>query len=317
MHSGTSCSKGKRRMIKQYNCLKPYKRLDVFISENNGDYSRSYFKTLISNGNVKVNGIIITKAGSELESGDVITIDIPDPVESDNEAQDIPLDIVYEDEHLLVINKPQGMVVHPGAGHSDGTLVNALLAHCDGKLSDINGVLRPGIVHRIDKDTSGLMLACKDNETHVRLAEMIAEHEVVRKYRAIACGVIKSDRGTIDAPIGRSSTDRRKMTVKGDGKYAVTHFEVVGRYTEATDMLLTLETGRTHQIRVHLHYIGHPVAGDPVYAPRKMSMGLEGQALHSTSVDFVHPITGEKMHFDCDIPQYYKDLLSTLTPLEI
>ena len=303
-------------MIREYTCQAYCKRLDVFISNNNSDYSRSYFKTLISSGNVSVNGAVITKAGTELEAGDTVTVVFPETVESDNAPQDIPLDIVYEDEHLLVINKPQGMVVHPGAGHSDGTLVNALLSHCDGKLSDINGVLRPGIVHRIDKDTSGLMLACKDNETHVKLAQMIADHEVVRMYRAIACGVVKSDRGTIDAPIGRSSTDRRKMIVRGDGKYAVTHFEVVGRYCEATDLLLRLETGRTHQIRVHLHYIGHPVAGDPVYASRKMSFGLQGQALHSTSVDLVHPITGENLHFECDIPGYYKELLSALTPLD-
>lgn len=304
-------------MILDLVCGCDINRLDVFISNNCDDYSRSYFKTLISNGNVTVNGIVVTKSGTPLSVGDKVSVIIPDPVSSDNEPQQIPLDIVYEDEHLLVINKPQGMVVHPGAGHSDGTLVNALLAHCDGKLSDINGVLRPGIVHRIDKDTSGLMLACKDNETHVKLAEMIANHEVVRMYRAIAYGVIKSEKGTIDAPIGRSSNDRRKMIVKGDGKYAVTHFEVKGRYCEATDLLLKLETGRTHQIRVHLHYIGHPVIGDPVYGTKKMSFGLEGQALHSTSVDFIHPITGENMHFDCDIPEYYKEVLSRLTPLNI
>ena len=296
-------------MIREFNSEPDGIRLDVLIADNIKDYSRSYFKTLISDGAVTVNGNVVTKAGTVICRGDVIRIDIPDPVSSDNEPQDIPLDIVYEDEHLLVINKQRGLVVHPGAGHSDGTLVNALLKHCEGHLSDINGVLRPGIVHRIDKDTSGLMLACKDNETHVKLAEMIAEHKVIRKYRAIAYGVIKSDRGTIDAPIGRSDKDRRKMTVKGDGKFAVTHFEVVGRYCEATDLLLKLETGRTHQIRVHLHYIGHPVIGDPFYATRKMAFGLDGQALHSTSVEFVHPITGENLYFECDIPDYYKDIL--------
>ncbi|MBR2523247.1 MAG: RluA family pseudouridine synthase [Clostridiales bacterium] len=302
-------------MIRELSVSGDQKRLDQFISSNIEDYSRSYYKTLISSGNVTVNGVVITKAGTPLVPGDVVTVDIPDPVESDNPAQDIPLDIVFEDEHLIVLNKPQGMVVHPGAGHSEGTLVNALLAHCDGKLSDINGVLRPGIVHRIDKDTSGLMLACKDNETHVRLAEMIADHDVVRKYRALAAGVIKGERGTIDAPIGRSSTDRRKMTVKPDGKYAVTHYEVQNRFIEATDLLLKLETGRTHQIRVHLHYIGHPVIGDPVYASKKQSMGLTGQALHSTSIEFEHPITGEHLYFECDIPDYYKELLNRLTPL--
>ena len=299
----------------KYTADNEYSRLDVYISEINQDYSRSYFKTLIKNGNVMVNGAVITKAGTPLIAGDIIEIDIPDPVSSDNKPQDIPLDIVYEDQYLLIINKPQGLVVHPGAGHSDGTLVNALLNHCDGKLSDINGVLRPGIVHRIDKDTSGLMLACKDNETHIKLSEMIANHEVVRKYRAIACGVIKSEKGTIDAPIGRSNTDRRKMVVRGDGKYAVTHFEVVNRFCEATDLLLKLETGRTHQIRVHLHYIGHPIIGDPVYGTKKMKFGLEGQALHSTSIEFDHPITGEHIYFECDVPDYYKEILNRLTPL--
>lgn len=299
----------------KYTADNDYSRLDVYISEINQDYSRSYFKTLIKNGNVMVNGAVITKAGTPLIAGDIIEIDIPDPVSSDNKPQDIPLDIVYEDQYLLIINKPQGLVVHPGAGHSDGTLVNALLNHCDGKLSDINGVLRPGIVHRIDKDTSGLMLACKDNETHIKLSEMIANHEVVRKYRAIACGVIKSEKGTIDAPIGRSNTDRRKMVVRGDGKYAVTHFEVVNRFCEATDLLLKLETGRTHQIRVHLHYIGHPIIGDPVYGTKKMKFGLEGQALHSTSIEFDHPITGEHIYFECDVPDYYKEILNCLTPL--
>lgn len=302
-------------MIVNYTADNDYSRLDVYISEINQDYSRSYFKTLIKNGNVTLNGAVITKAGTPLVSGDKIEIDIPDPVSSDNKPQDIPLDIVYEDQYLLIINKPQGLVVHPGAGHSDGTLVNALLNHCDGKLSDINGVLRPGIVHRIDKDTSGLMLACKDNETHIRLSEMIANHEVIRKYRAIACGVVKSEKGTIDAPIGRSNTDRRKMVVRGDGKYAVTHFEVVNRFCEATDLLLKLETGRTHQIRVHLNYIGHPIVGDPVYGTRKMKFGLEGQALHSTSIEFDHPMTGEHIYFECDVPEYYKEILSRLTPL--
>ncbi|SCW27630.1 23S rRNA pseudouridine1911/1915/1917 synthase [Ruminococcaceae bacterium YRB3002] len=292
-------------------------RLDVAISAHNDTYSRSYFKTLISDSKVTVNGKTVTKAGTMLENGDKVSVDIPDPVSSDNVPQAIPLDIVYEDEHLIIINKPQGMVVHPGAGHKDGTLVNALLDHCDGKLSDINGVLRPGIVHRIDKDTSGLMLACKDNETHVRLASMIADHEVIRKYRAIVSGVIKSERGTIDAPIGRASGDRRKMTVKGDGKYAVTHYEVVNRYTEATDLLLKLETGRTHQIRVHMNYIGHPIVGDPVYGSKKLNrFGLEGQALHSTSIEFDHPITGEHIYYEADVPEYYREVLSRLTPMD-
>ncbi len=291
-------------------------RLDVYISSKNDEYSRSYFKQLIKDGKVLVNGSIPSKSGIMLESGDEIVIDLPEAVTTENAPQDIPLDIVYEDSDLLVINKPQGMVVHPAAGHADGTLVNALLAHCGDELSDINGVIRPGIVHRIDKDTSGLMLACKNNDTHLKLADMLSRHEIVREYRAIVYGVVSPDRGTVDAPIGRSDKDRRKMAVIKDGKPSVTHFEVVRRYAEATDLSLLLETGRTHQIRVHMSYIGHPVAGDPVYASRRDKFGLNGQALHSASVTFTHPATGETMHFEAPLPSYYTELLSKLTPLK-
>ena len=203
------------------------------------------------------------------------------------------------------------MVVHPAAGHSDGTLVNALLAHCKDELSDINGVLRPGIVHRIDKDTSGLMLACKNNFTHLKLADMLSRHEIVREYRALVYGFVKEDKGMIDAPIGRSTNDRRKMAVNKDGKSAVTHFEVVERLGDITDLKLILETGRTHQIRVHMAYIGHPVVGDPVYAARRKNYGLAGQALHSRAITFVHPRTGETMHFEVDIPDYYKAVINS------
>lgn len=291
-------------------------RLDVYISSRNDEYSRSYFKQLIKDGKVLVNGGIPSKSGIMLEAGDEIVIDLPEAVTTENAPQDIPLDIVYEDSDLLVINKPQGMVVHPAAGHADGTLVNALLAHCGDELSDINGVIRPGIVHRIDKDTSGLMLACKNNDTHLKLADMLSRHEIVREYRAIVYGVVSPDRGTVDAPIGRSDKDRRKMAVIKDGKPSVTHFEVIRRYAEATDLSLLLETGRTHQIRVHMSYIGHPVAGDPVYASRRDKFGLSGQALHSASVTFTHPATGETMHFEAPLPSYYTELLSKLTPLK-
>ncbi len=201
------------------------------------------------------------------------------------------------------------MVVHPACGHKEGTLVNALLAHCKDDLSDINGVVRPGIVHRIDKDTSGLMLACKNNFTHLKLADMLSRHEIVREYRALVYGQVKEDKGMIDAPIGRSTNDRRKMAVNKDGKSAVTHFEVIERFGEISDIKLILETGRTHQIRVHMAYIGHPVVGDPVYASRRKNYGLSGQALHSRAITFVHPRTGETMHFECDIPDYYKAVL--------
>lgn len=299
--------------IDQKVCDRDGVRLDSFITEAfDSTYSRSFYKRLIDDGKITVNGKVITKAGTKLAAEDVVEADIPAPVEDDSFiAQDIPLDIVYEDSDLLVINKPQGMVVHPAAGHSEGTLVNALLAHCKDDLSDINGVLRPGIVHRIDKDTSGLMLACKNNFTHLKLADMLSRHEIVREYRALVYGVVKEDKGMVDAPIGRSQTDRRKMAVIKDGKPAVTHFEVLDRFGEISDIKLILETGRTHQIRVHMAYIGHPVVGDPVYAPRRKNYGLSGQALHSRAITFVHPRTGETMHFECDLPDYYQDVLNS------
>ena len=288
-------------------------RLDSFVTESfDSSYSRSFYKRLIDDGKVSVNGKVITKAGTKLSAGDIVEADIPEPKEDDSFiAQDIPLDIVYEDSDLLVINKPQGMVVHPAAGHYEGTLVNALLAHCKDELSDINGVLRPGIVHRIDKDTSGLMLACKNNFTHLKLADMLSRHEIVREYRALVYGFVKEDKGLIDAPIGRSSNDRRKMAVIKDGKSAVTHFEVIERLGEITDLKLILETGRTHQIRVHMAYIGHPVVGDPVYASRRKNYGLSGQALHSQAITFVHPRIGETMHFEVDLPDYYKAVINS------
>ncbi len=288
-------------------------RLDSFVTDAfDSTYSRSFYKRLIDDGKITVNGKVITKAGTKLAPGDIVEADIPEPVEDGSfVAQDIPLDIVYEDSDLLVINKPQGMVVHPAAGHSDGTLVNALLAHCKDELSDINGVLRPGIVHRIDKDTSGLMLACKNNFTHLKLADMLSRHEIVREYRALVYGFVKEDKGMVDAPIGRSSSDRRKMAVNKDGKSAVTHFEVIERFGEITDLKLVLETGRTHQIRVHMAYIGHPVVGDPVYAARRKNYGLSGQALHSRAITFVHPRTGETMHFECDLPDYYLGVINS------
>ncbi len=304
-------------MIKDYVVPEEYRdvRLDLYISLQDDTYSRSYYKNLIDSGNVTIDGEKAFKSGIKLVPGMKVRVDIPDPVQTDNEAQDIPLDIVYEDNDLIVLNKPQGLVVHPGAGHKDMTLVNALIAHCGDNLSDINGVIRPGIVHRIDKDTSGLMLVVKNNDTHLAIADMMTRHEVVREYRAIVAGVVGPDSGTVDAPIARSANDRRKMTVKADGKPSVTHFQVLGRYAEATDLRLKLETGRTHQIRVHMNYIGHPVAGDPVYGSRKNRFGLAGQALHSESIEFIHPSTGELMRFSCDLPSYYSDLLGKLTPL--
>ena len=290
-------------------------RLDVLISSKIDSYTRSYFTGLISDGKVTVNGKAVTKAGYKVAPGDEITVDIPEPLSDETVAQDIPLDILYEDDDLIIINKPQGMVVHPGAGHHDQTLVNALLAHCEGNLSDINGVIRPGIVHRIDKDTSGVMMAVKNNDMHIAISDMLSRHEIERVYRTVVYGVISEDEGTIDAPIGRSSKDRRKMTVVEDGKPSVTHFKVVNRYREGTDLEVKLETGRTHQIRAHMTYIGHPVFGDPLYASKRNSYGLEGQCLHSKSIRFVHPRTGEELYFETELPEYYEKLLQGLTLL--
>jgi len=286
-------------------------RLDTYISEVVPEISRSYAVTLISEGRILVNGNQV-KPSSKTVIGALILIDTPDPQLTHTLPENIPLDIVYEDDDLLVINKPQGMVVHPAPGHASGTLVNALLYYCQGQLSDINGIIRPGIIHRIDKDTSGLMIAVKNNDIHEKMAKMIAAHDVVRKYRCCVYGVVDSDKGTIDAPIGRSSTDRRRMVVRAEGKPSVTHFEVVERFGRATDLSLILETGRTHQIRSHLSYIGYPAIGDPIYAAKRTTYGMVGQALHSKSLEFVHPSTGETISLEVDLPKYYIDLVAQL-----
>ena len=286
-------------MIESYIVEDYQGRVDAYIPKACPDLTRSRAAQLISDGLVLVDGKK-AKASLKVFGGEKIDIDFPEPVDTDAKPEDIPLDIVFEDDDLIIINKPQGMVVHPAPGHYSGTLVNALLSHCGDELSDINGVIRPGIVHRIDKDTSGLMIACKNNDTHIKLADMLSRHEIVREYRAVVYGVVSPDRGTVNAPIGRSDKDRRKMAVVVGGKPSVTHFEVIQRYAEATDLRLKLETGRTHQIRVHMSYIGHPVCGDPVYAGKRKKYGLEGQALHSCSVTFVHPRTGEEMLFEAE-----------------
>lgn len=304
-------------MIHKLEVIEGGMRVDAYIASNLPEISRSYVATLMSSGNITVEGVSKLKPSYKVVAGDKITIDVPAPVETDTKPQEIPLDIVYEDSDLIIINKPQGMVVHPACGHHEDTLVNALLHHCEGNLSDINGVIRPGIVHRIDKDTSGLMVACKNNETHQALAEMLANHEIIRQYRCIVHGIVGPDKGTVDAPIGRSSTDRRKMVVREEGKPSITHFEVVGRYKEATDLSLLLETGRTHQIRAHMTFIGHPPVGDPIYAGRRSSYGLKGQALHSKSISFIHPRTKERLSFEVDLPDYYKEALSKLTKIDL
>jgi 23S rRNA pseudouridine1911/1915/1917 synthase len=298
-------------MIYDFIVQKADVRLDSLIAETIPGVSRSYAVNLISEGLVLVNGKTC-KPSVKAALGSSIHVDLPAPVLTDAVAENIPLDIVYEDSDLLVINKPQGMVVHPAAGHVSGTLVNALLYYCKGQLSDINGVIRPGIIHRIDKDTSGLLIAVKNNDIHEKMAKMIAAHDVVRKYRCCVYGVMDTDKGTIDAPIGRSGTDRRRMTVKADGKPSITHFEVVERFKQATDLSVVLETGRTHQIRSHLSFIDHPAIGDPIYASKKPTFGMIGQALHSKSLSFIHPSTGKRIDIEIDLPEYYERLIQTL-----
>ncbi|MBR6254877.1 MAG: RluA family pseudouridine synthase [Clostridiales bacterium] len=298
-------------MIESYVVENYQGRVDAYIPQACPDLTRSRAAQLIADGAVTVDGKPV-KASFKVFGGETIDIDFPPPVDTDAKPENIPLDIVYEDDDLIIINKPQGMVVHPAPGHYSGTLVNALLYHCAGKLSDINGVIRPGIVHRIDMDTSGLMVAVKNNETHLAMADMIAKHEVVREYRACVYGIVDSDKGTIHAPIGRATNDRRKMTVCENGKDSITHFQVLERFRKGTDLLCRLETGRTHQIRAHMTYIGHPCIGDPLYAPKREKYNLHGQALHSTSIRFIHPRTEELIDFKADIPEHYQKLLELL-----
>ncbi len=293
------------------NCTENGKRIDAYVS-NNAEVTRSRVASLLEEGNITVNGNVPQKS-YKVKQGDVITVNIPDPVELDVVAQDIPLDIVYEDEHLLVVNKPKGMVVHPAAGNLDGTLVNALLYHCKGSLSGINGIMRPGIVHRIDKDTSGLLIVAKNDSAHNFLAEQIKEHSFTREYEAVVHGNIKADNGSIDAPIGRHPVKRKQMAVTPENsKNAVTHFTVLQRFGDFTHVRLRLETGRTHQIRVHMSYIGHPVAGDEVYGPKSVAKGLSGQCLHAKKIGFIHPATREYLEFDSELPRYFNSFLEKM-----
>ena len=286
-------------------------RLDKFLSLQDMGLTRSAVQKLIGDGGVTLGGKIVSK-NYKLRDGDCIAVVISEPTELDVKPQDIPIEIVYEDSELLVVNKPKGMVVHPAAGNPDGTLVNALLYHCRGRLSSINGVIRPGIVHRIDKNTSGLLIVAKTDSAHNFLAEQIKEHSFTREYEAVLTGGgFKEPTGTIDAPIGRSKYDRKKMCVtEQNSKNAVTHYEIIeelGQYSLAS---FRLETGRTHQIRVHSAYIGHPVYGDDVYG--KAVKGLEGQCLHAKKIGFIHPETKEYMEFDSKLPEYFESVLRKL-----
>ena len=280
-------------------------RVDRFLQARLPDHSRSAIQKWMEDGCVLVNGKSVAK-NYKLSGACEILVRIPEPQELQVRAENIPLDIVYEDDDLLVVNKPKGMVVHPAPGNSDGTLVNALLYHCKGSLSGINGVIRPGIVHRIDKDTSGLLMVAKNDRAHLGLAEQIKEHSFDRVYETVVYGQFKEDSGTVNAPIGRHPVDRKRMAVTAShSREAVTHFQVLERLNGFTHLRVQLETGRTHQIRVHMAYIGHPVAGDPVYGPRKVISELHGQCLHAREIDFTHPVTGERMHFSSPLPDYF------------
>ncbi|MBQ7741111.1 MAG: RluA family pseudouridine synthase [Eubacterium sp.] len=287
-------------------------RLDKFLVSFLEGFTRSAVQKIIDEGNVKLDGAPLSK-NYKLKEGDEIEITIPDSKPLEVSGEDIPLDIVYEDTDLLVVNKPKGMVVHPANGNYSGTLVNALLYHCGDSLSGINGVIRPGIVHRIDKNTSGLLVVAKNDLAHVGLASQIKDHSFTRAYEAVVYGNIKEDKGTITQPIGRNPNDRKKMAVTlKNSKNATTHFEIIERFGDFTHIRCTLETGRTHQIRVHMAYIGHPVAGDDVYGPKKVIKSLSGQCLHAKQIGFVHPRTGKYLEFESELPEYFTKFLSQI-----
>lgn len=288
------------------------KRVDKYLSEQLDGLTRSAIQNLLEDGLVTIDGQPIKK-NYKLTSGESLTVTLPEVRAVDLVPQELPLDIVYEDKDIIVVNKARGMVVHPAAGNWDGTLVNALMFHCGSSLSGINGELRPGIVHRIDKDTSGLLVVAKNDLAHRGLAAQIAAHTARREYEAIVCGTMRENEGTIDKPIGRSKTDRKKMAIMSDGRQAITHFAVLGRYRGYTHMAFRLETGRTHQIRVHMASVGHPIIGDPLYGPKKERFAaLGGQCLHAGTLTLTHPRTGERMVFRAPRPAYFDEVLKRL-----
>lgn len=287
-------------------------RIDKFLAENIDFLTRSMIVGLIDDGNVSVFGKKAQKS-YKCKVNDEITVIIPAPKALETKAENIPLDIVYEDDDLLVVNKPKGMVVHPAPGNYEGTLVNALLYHCGSSLSGINGVIRPGIVHRIDKDTSGLLIVAKNDFSHLHLAKQIKEHSFYRAYHAVVYGNIKEDKGTVNEPIGRNPKDRKKMAVVyNNSRNAITHYEVIERFGSFTHIKCILETGRTHQIRVHMAYLGHALAGDSVYGPKKVITKLSGQCLHAGEIGFIHPRTNEYLHFTSPLPEYFTNFLAEL-----
>lgn len=287
-------------------------RIDKYITEAGFDLTRSRIQGLITDGNITVNDKVV-KANYKVRENDVIKILIPDAVPVDIPAEDIPLNIVYEDDDLLIVNKPKGMVVHPAPGHYTGTLVNALMYHCKDKLSGINGELRPGIVHRIDMDTTGLLVICKNDKAHNFIADQLKEHSITRKYQAIVYNAFKDEEGTVEGNIGRHPNDRKKMTITPNGKEAITHYKVLKNLGKYTLIECQLETGRTHQIRVHMTSINHPLLGDEVYGPKNCPYNLQGQVLHAKTLGFIHPTTKEYIEFDSELPEYFQKLVDNLS----
>lgn len=287
------------------------KRLDAYIATQNMDLTRTAVQRLIEEGNILVNGKK-QKVSYKVSIGDIITIEEVKPQEIELKAQEIPIEIIYEDTDIIVVNKPKGMVVHPANGNPDGTLVNAIMAICKDSLSGIGGEIRPGIVHRLDKDTSGLLIVAKNDKAHVNMSEQIKNHEVKKTYMALVRGCIKENEATIDMPIGRSNSDRKKMAVNKNGKNAVTHIKVLKRYDKYTLLEINIETGRTHQIRVHLSHIGFPVIGDYIYSNGKNEFGVVGQCLHAKELEFKHPISGDEMKLKAPLPEYFENILKKL-----
>lgn len=287
------------------------KRLDRYVTEQNAEITRTAVQRLIDEKNILVNGKE-QKVSYKVNENDVVEVEIPEPKKIEIKAEDIPIEVIYEDSDIIVVNKPKGMVVHPGNGNVDGTLVNAIMAKCEGSLSGIGGEIRPGIVHRIDKDTSGLLIVAKNDKAHVNLSEQIKEHKVKKTYIALVRGVVKENEATIDMPIGRSKTDRKKMAVCKDGKNAVTHIKVLKRWEHYTLLQVNIETGRTHQIRVHLSYIGYPIIGDYTYSNGKNEFGVVGQCLHAQKLEFKHPITNKIVELEAPLPEYFQEIIQKL-----
>lgn len=291
------------------------KRIDAYMAEKYEDISRVAIQRLIETGKILVNGKKV-KASYKVQVNDKITMEEEKAVEVELKAQDIPVEIIYEDRDIIVVNKPKGMVVHPANGNPDGTLVNAIMAICKDSLSGIGGEIRPGIVHRLDKETSGILIVAKNDKAHINLSQQIKEHKVKKTYIALVKGIVKENNATINMPIGRSEKDRKKMAVTKKGKEAITHFKVLKRYDKYTLLEINIETGRTHQIRVHLSQIGYPIVGDEVYSKGKNEWNIKGQCLHAKSLDFKHPITNEDMHLEAKIPQYFEEILEELKERE-